>query len=701
MKYLLNSFLQNITEILDCLKYGSPTQKYSETVRQFCMGLDFLSPAAYRYIRRVFNKHIPAPETLRRWYRSIDSEPGITTVSLQILKQKAEAYKKEGKELTLALLCDEVSVKKSVEYNEAESQFTGFVSCENKRGKNKKKREKSNQLDVAKDALVFMCVGEDFKLAVAYFFLCGLDAVERAALTQEVIRNVNETGAKVMSLTADGTITNISCVKYLGVKFEKDEPFFKSPTTPFYNIYFLLDAPHMLKLARGCFAKHHLYYKEKPISWDYVKDLHNLQKSRNFNLGNKLSNLHIDWHLKPMNVALAAEVMSNSTAHCIDQLREDNYEAFQNSYETSEFIIHVNNVFDICNVKANRPPSGYKQPICESNADSLFQYFQKAKEYFMSVEIDEENPKSKTVRRKLAIQSRSKTPFLGMVHNLTALQGLYNEYVKNGQYTEIYSFKFCQDHLETWFSCIRRGLGSNDNPTPAEFKRLYRKLLVCHEITYDGNKANCISNETGILTVSSEIMSRSIEKKNVHVEHEIDFNYHDVLNEELEPFDVHLNAYAAFMIEEKIRQSLERHKRKCLSCIQVFQENEKIDDSFITRKIKSNQPCKSTVNIVKATNKMMILLPNKEFNTASLSLMTLNSLDFDDLYAYTDFEDHANYAGTDTCQNYRKHKADFLSNVIETYINMKAHKIGNKIGDEERGIYIRHSHKKLIHTAGQ
>lgn len=669
------------------------------------MGLDYLSPAGYRYIRRVFNNNLPAPETMRRWYRSIDTEPGITDVALQILKQKAEDYKRNGRELLLALLCDEVSIKKCVEHDEYKSQFTGFVSCENKseRSKKRKNKKNANELDVAKDALVFMCVGENFKVPVAYFFLCGLEAVERAALTQEVIRQVNGTGAKIWSLTADGTITNISCVKHLGVNFEKNEPFFKSPTTPSYNIYFLLDAPHMLKLARGCIANHQLYYEQKPISWSYVKDLYDLQKSRNFNLGNKLTSLHIDWHLKPMNVALAAEVMSKSVSYCIDQLREDNYEEFQNSYETSEFLVHVNNVFDICNVKSNRPPSDnqYKQPISENNSQELFQYFQKAKEYFLSIEIDEANSKTKEMKRKLAIRSRSLTPFLGMVHNLTSLQSLYNDYVVNGELTEIYSFQCCQDHLETWFSCMRRGLGSNDNPTAAEFTRLYRKLLVCHEITYDGNKANCISNETGILTVSSEIMSQSLNKKAVHEVHEMEeLNYYDVINEDLEPFDLHLNAYAASMVEEKIKQRTDRLKNKCVSCSQAFQENEKTVDSFIARK-KSNQPCKSTVNIVTATNKIMFLLPNKEFSIYSISMMTLNSLDFNDLYEYTNFEEHTNDDELETWENYRDHKTHFLSNVIETYINMKAHKIGNKIRDEERGRYIRHKNTKLIHTSGQ
>lgn len=688
------------------MKYGSPTGKYSETVRQFCMGLEYSSPAAYRYVRRVFNKNLPAQDTLRRWYRAIEAEPGITTASLDILKQKADTYKREGKELLLALLCDEVSIKKSVEFNGADSNFTGFVSCENKRKTKKKckKKKNANHLDVAKDALVFMCVGEDFKIAVAYFFLCGLEAEDRAALTQEVIRNVNGTGAKIMSLTADGTITNISCVKCLGVNFKDDEPFFKSPTSPHYKIYFLLDAPHMLKLARGCFATHQLYYEGKKICWSYVKELHNLQKKRNFNLGNKLTNLHIEYHLKPMNVKLAAQTMSNSTAHCIDQLREDNYAAFQNSYETTEFIRHVNNVFDICNVRnvnVDNPPTGYKQPICESNAVELFQYFEVAKKYFKSIEIDEVNAKTESVKRKLAINSRSMTPFLGMVHNLTALQGLFNDYVNfSGQIDALYSYKFSQDHLETWFSCVRRGVGSNDNPSAAEFKRLYRKLLVCHEITYDGNKANCISNETGILTVSSELIPRTKER-NLNKVPEIDFNYHEVISERLEKFDMHLNAYAAYTVERKIRENIQKHKEKCMSCIQAFQENEKVDDDFIRRKNISDQPCKSTVDIIKASNKIMCVLPDNEFDFESISLTILNHLDFDVLYVDTVFEDHNCTERQTNYQNRMSHKEYFLLNVVKAYIQIKAHKIGGKIGDEERGVYIRHKNKKLIHTSGQ
>lgn len=448
--------------------YGKPEKKYSEKVRQFCMGMDFCSPAAYRYIRKVFNKHLPAPDTIRRWYTSINGEPGITADSLNILKQKAEEMAKDGKELLLAMISDETSIKRSVAWNKHDSTFSGFVSCENI---NARKRKEKDQLDFAKDALVYMVVGDDFKIPVAYFLLNGLEALERAALTQHVIRHVNKTGARVISLTGDGLISNIACLKHLGVNFDEKKTYFKSPTNQNDKIYAILDPPHVIKLFRGCLATHNLYFDDKPISWNYIVELHKLQMERNINLGNKLTNLHINYTTKPMNVRLAAETISRSVADGIDQLREDKYVQFQNSEETIKFIQFVKNSFDICNVKASSKHHMnseytdlvYKRPICESTANDLFTYFHYVKSYFESVQVDEvyKNKKKKSIRitRKLAIQSSSFTPFLGTVCNLTSFEGLYNDYVLNGPLQALHTFQFSQDHLETWFSCVRSGLG--------------------------------------------------------------------------------------------------------------------------------------------------------------------------------------------------------------------------------------------------
>lgn len=440
--------------------------KYSEKIRQFCMGIEYCSPAAYRYVRKVFHNHLPAPETMRRWYKSINGDPGITTESLNILQQKAEAMAKDGKKLLLALMCDEVAIKKSVEWNESESKFSGFASCENRC---KNRNEKEDHLDIAKDVLVYMVVGADFKIPVAYFPLCGLRSLERAALTQDVIRHVNETGARVISLTGDGLISNIAVIKHLGVKFDEDKTYFKSPTNPEDKIYAILDPPHMLKLFRGCLAKHILYSDDKPIRWDYIVELHKMQMKKNINLGNKLSNQHINYGTRPMNVRLAAETMSRSVTYGIDHFREDNYEQFRDSEKTTEFIKNVKNTFDICNVRASQigntdhMNSFHKRPICVSTAEDLLEYFHEAIAYFKSIQIDEvyENKKNNIKRytRKLAIQSKSFTPFFGTVCNLFSFEGLYKDHVLNGQLEALYTFQFSQDHLETWFSCVRRGLG--------------------------------------------------------------------------------------------------------------------------------------------------------------------------------------------------------------------------------------------------
>lgn len=438
------------------------------------MGIDYCSPAAYRYIRKVFDNHLPAPDTIRRWYKSINGEPGITAESLEILKQKAEEMAKDGKELLLAMVNDETSMKKSADWNEYNSKFYGFVSCENTNGKKQKKgiKKKGYPLDIAKDVLVYMVVGDNFKIPVAYFLLNGLEALERAALTQEVIRQVNQTGAIVISLTGDGLIANIACLKHLGVNFAEGKTYFKSPTNPNHKIYALIDPPHVLKLYRGCLATHDLYFDDNPICWNYIVELHEMQMKRNINLGNKLSSQHINYKTKAMNVRLAAQTCSRSVTDAIDQLREDKYVEFLDSEETTKFIKFVRNTFDICNVKAismdhmNSDYSGYpiyKRPLCESTVEELFSYFQEAKAYFRSVQIDEihENrkTKTKTIKRKLAIESPSFTPFLGTVCNLTSFEGLYNDYVRNGPLSLLYTFKFSQDHLETWFSCVRRGLG--------------------------------------------------------------------------------------------------------------------------------------------------------------------------------------------------------------------------------------------------
>lgn len=260
--------------------------------------------------------------------------------------------------------------------------------------------------------------------------------------------------------------------KELGAKFEDSMPYFPSPTNQDDKIYLIWDPPHMLKLARGCLAHHQLYFNGKSMHWNFIANLHKMQQERNLNLGNKLTDMHINFHYKPMNVKIAAQTMSNSVADCVDQLCSEGYDEFKNSETTTEFIRYCNNIFDVSNFKPSisGAGNGFKQSLNPFNASEMFEYFAKAKTYFRNIEIDETYTRkvngkngikeSKTfTTRKLVIKSRNFTPFFGFIHNLTAFEELYTDYVLNGDLDELITFKFAQDHLETWFSSVRSSLG--------------------------------------------------------------------------------------------------------------------------------------------------------------------------------------------------------------------------------------------------
>lgn len=186
-------------ELLHCLRYGKQGKRYSENVRQFSMAMSYYSPNAYRYLRSVFNDYLPHPRTMRGWLSSVDGSPGISSQALDSLKKKAEEYKSTGKNLLVSMMCDEMSIRKKVNYNSSKNNFTGYATCENQF--NQEEGNQNKGLPEAKNSFVFMVVGEDFKIPVGYFLLNGLNGYERAALTHLVISKVNETGAKVIALT--------------------------------------------------------------------------------------------------------------------------------------------------------------------------------------------------------------------------------------------------------------------------------------------------------------------------------------------------------------------------------------------------------------------------------------------------------------------------------------------------------------------
>lgn len=386
------------------------------------------------------------------WYTSIDGSPGVSQSALDILREKAEKYLKENNhQLHICMISDEASMRKNLCYCNETQSFIGFSTVTNSSNHTENEGdEDTSNLKLAKDVLVFLVVGPDFKLPVAYEFLNGLESNDRAALTLRVIQAVEETGIKVISLTSDGLFANITTAEALGVKFDDGKPYFMSPTYPGQKIYIIFDPPHMLKLARKHFSSNMIYYQNILVNWDLIKLLVEKQSMGTFNLSNKLTQKHINWHQNEMNVKLAAETLSKSTADALEQLCRDGYDDFKESQSTIEYIRFIDSAFDLLNFGGSRKADGrYKQKLCKDTADHIFEFAEQFKKFLRDLEL------RKKIKRQPILSSSAYVGFFGFYMNFISLKGIYEDFILNGPLTEFCTFQFSQDHLETFFSLIR------------------------------------------------------------------------------------------------------------------------------------------------------------------------------------------------------------------------------------------------------
>lgn len=684
-------------DILKCLQNGQQRfQSYPDSVKSFSFRMNFHSPAAYSALREIFNNHLPHPRSVIRWYYGIDGSPGLNTQAFDILKKKVVDLNTEGKQLYVALISDEMAIKQHLQWDHINRKFVGLATYASQAKLNEYAQQ--NTFPLAKQTLVFMVVGENFKLAVAYFLLNGLSSEDRSDLTRAVIKKIHQTGAKVLTLTSDGYAGNIACAKILGADFKAGKPYFYDPDDPDRKIYIIWDPAHMIKLARGCLADKQLYHNGKPLKWDYILHLFRFQEDSIIPFGNKLKKEHINWKSRPMNVRLAVQTLSNSVANALEQLHKDGIAEMEGYEAVAEYIRINNNIFDISNSKEkNSNSTGFKRPICPATKDEYFEYFNYVKQYIKDLELKDGNENVSVF--KSVLTTKSHTPFFGLLNNILSFEGLYHDYVESGNLDALFTFLFSQDHLETWFSCVRRLFRDNDNPTAMSFQGAFRKLLVCNSIVCS-SFANVLNDDVKTLTLSLETAKKAQKQSKLDLRtirsYEIDFDYCYEMNKDLTAYNRHIYAQLASLIEIDIIHAIKQcSKSSCQECINVLMECDPIGDSLL----ESNSellPCKSTFDIVIACRRITELLSGAERSFESIFKTIYENLDMTKLFINSQFEEHA---WNETHE--MNHKDGFIYRVIETFLKIHSDFGGRRITEACTGEYIRHRLRKLYQLAGQ
>lgn len=646
---------------------GRTNLNYSKSVRQFALTINFYSPKAYLYIREKFNRRLPHPSTLKKYYvnSGADGEPGISKESINTLGRLVKDFQDAGKKFYCTLTFDEMMIRSHVQYVDAKKLFQGFITYG---------EHKDPELPVANSAIVFMINGINMKISlpVAHHFITALNKQQKANLLESVITTVTEIGAVIVNITCDGLQCNFSVFTHFGasLKFDNIIPFIKNPSNG-EKIYVMFDACHMLKLARNILLKTDLSDSEdQVIKWQHFKSLESMRTNKDF-IKHKLNKKHIDCYRNKMNVALAAQTLSRSVAKAMQFLMEAHKEEFHDASGTITYTRCFNDLFDILNTGhddtlENNANNKLKVPISQATKDDVFQVLDKCADYIRGLRLD-----SKSI-----LKSPQKTGFLGFLIDIIAVKSIYEDFVETGKIDQFATFHASQDPLESFFGRIRSKCGNNINPTVEQFKSAFRKILINNEISASTG-SNCFDN-LNIYFVSTHVNSTETQ---IHDEENIETFDHFCENDYL--LDAYQEATICQMasdIENKIRTQA---NFDCDLCLNILNENEKVSVDIFEK--KGLKPCIATVYVCKVAQKYFDIFRNKiTYDYAHLLEVIQKEIIYENTFKSSNFSEHC------------EHKNYFVQYIAEEFLRVRAVIIARNLTLKEREKILQHRLNKKI-----
>ena len=471
---LINNFGHMTTEVFrNEIKNNTKSSgsRYSDQIKEFAVSLHYYSPRAYRFVRKYLS--LPHPATIRSWSAGIECEPGFLEKPLLYIADLVKDGQRD-----CVIIIDEMAIKKETKWDPKGEKFVGNIDYGKIKGEDPD--------NIATNALVIMISGlkKPWHVPLAYFLTNKLNADILAQLIQGSIKMLHEIGCLVHAVIFDGAAKNIGMAEKLGCDIRHFEGSFPHPNEANNRVYVIFDICHMIKLARNAFSDMKSFCKPNgdKISWEYIVALYHTQQKDILHLGNKIKSKHIKWQNHKMKVSVATQIFSNSVYAAITFLRKLKLKGFERSKPTSDFILLMNDMFDMLNSKSKFGKYS-KQPI---NLENLYEIESKLKDgvtFLKSLKDTSGLPLIQGPRKTFIIGfSISALSIIAISKNL--LQGT------ESPFEYVLTYRFSQDTLEMYFSKIRGRFGWNNNPTALQFKYALRSLLLKNKIEAP-TTANC------------------------------------------------------------------------------------------------------------------------------------------------------------------------------------------------------------------
>ena len=223
-----------------------------------CLLLKLKSSSTYNHMRENKILPLPSPETIRRRLSSSDCKFGFNELALENIK-KALANLPVA-DCWGSLMWDEISIKKDLTWHSTKLEWHGIVDF----GDDIHTPVKDG---IATHALVLMFRPYKGNWVQPIACFASLNAASGQILHEIIVKAIvllHNNNAIVKNLVCDGCTSNKLAMSMFGIcgkqsrsKVEKDESFYLyHPIDPSIKIYWLFDAPHLLKCTRNHILKH-------------------------------------------------------------------------------------------------------------------------------------------------------------------------------------------------------------------------------------------------------------------------------------------------------------------------------------------------------------------------------------------------------------------------------------------------------------
>jgi DNA transposase THAP9 len=407
---------------------------------------------------------------VRSWLSRYDSHPGLTQQSFDTVAKKV---KEESTSWSYKYCCvhiDEMEIKKHLDYDRNSGKVYGFTDIG------------SGPLDdpshpQATKVLAVVAVGLAgyWKLPLAYYLTDGTNATLQSTIIKDIISKLYECGCFCVSITFDGLAANLKTVELLGGSIDIDDmrSRFPHPNDPTKFVCVILDACHMIKLMRNLLNEYQVLTVPGigKARWQHIENLHKKQKMEGLTLANRLSKRHVEYKLQKMKVRLAVQVFSSSVAQAMEYLRTVGLQEFVDSYPTERLLTVVDRLFDVLNSRSINS-HGYKKAVNTNSAVQTITFLNEARAFLVSLQDSTGRPLVTTKRR---------TCIIGFCATIDSVIYMIENYILNPdcdlRLRYLLTYRMSQDHIETFFSVVRRRGGFNNNPTALQFMHTYRAML--------------------------------------------------------------------------------------------------------------------------------------------------------------------------------------------------------------------------------